>query len=75
MPCRINKKDDEMFNLQTKYTKKCRCSCSVVIYPWENVERKMCRWCGRYVYMDDEKQKRYNFLMDMQKKLKESDVK
>lgn len=66
----MNKKDDKMFNLQTQYTKKCRCSCSVVIYPWENVEYKVCRWCGHLVYMEDEKQKKYNFLMDMKKKLK-----
>ncbi len=70
MPCRMNKKDDRMFNLQTQYTKKCRCGCSVVIYPWENVESKVCRWCGRLVYMSDEKQKKHNFITDMQKKLK-----
>ena len=71
MACRMNKKDDRMFNLQTQYTKKCRCGSSVVIYPWDNVERKVCRWCGRLVYMEDKKQQRYNFITDMQKRLKE----
>lgn len=59
-----------MFDLQTDNTKKCRCGCSVVIYPWEKEDKKLCRWCGRMVYRDAEQQKKHNFISDMKEKLK-----
>nr|DAE91238.1 MAG TPA: alpha-aminoadipate carrier protein [Caudoviricetes sp.] len=31
----------------------CRCGHSVVIYPFEKRIKKLCSWCGEYVYINE----------------------
>ena len=63
-----SKLDDE----RTRFTRKCECGCSVIICPTMKKEYVTCRWCGKKVYKDLEKQKeqdkkveRENFRMKM----------
>lgn len=63
-------KIEKMMNVATDNTYKCSCGHSVPIYPFEHVERKLCRWCGYYVYTDAEKQKKYNFETKLKEKLR-----
>ena len=49
----------------SKYKHYCKCGHSVVIYPFEKKDKKLCNWCGRYVYEDPEKQKKYDFKLKM----------
>lgn len=44
------KSDDKKFQVATDYTYKCECGHSVVIYPFEHIEKKLCTHCGHYVY-------------------------
>ena len=34
-----------------KYKYYCKCGHTVVIYPIERKNRKICNWCGQYVYI------------------------
>lgn len=45
----IIKKSDEI----AKYKHMCRCGHSVVIYPFEKRIKKLCSWCGEYVYINE----------------------
>ena len=49
-----NKKLEEE---RTTFTRKCDCGCSVIIYPTMKKEYVSCRWCGKKVFKDIEKQK------------------
>lgn len=33
-----------------KYTVYCKCGHSMAIYPMEHKTKKICSWCGYYVY-------------------------
>lgn len=63
---RESKLDDE----SSKYKYKCSCGHSVVIYPFEHIERKLCDWCGYYVYTDAEEQKKYDFKTKIKEKMR-----
>lgn len=36
----------------SKYKYYCKCGHSIVIYPFEKRNKKICHWCGSYVYVD-----------------------
>lgn len=43
----VNKKvEDE----RTKYTVYCKCGHSVIFFPFEKEKKKICSYCGYYVY-------------------------
>lgn len=46
---KLGKKLDEAF----KYSHKCRCGHSLTIYPFEEKNKKICGWCGKYVYINE----------------------
>lgn len=43
-----NKEIERLIKFECENTYKCKCGHSLVIYPKEN--KKLCRWCGKYVY-------------------------
>ena len=62
----MNFKDQKkLMEEASKYKYYCKCGHTVVIYPFEKRERKICSWCGQYVYTDPEEQKRYDFKLKM----------
>lgn len=69
---RKKKEADLLFENETKNRYKCRCGYSVVIYPFEKRDSKICVNCGYKIYNDAEKQKQYDFKVEMQKRLKRS---
>lgn len=36
----------------SKYKYYCECGHSIVIYPFEKRNKKICRWCGKSVYVN-----------------------
>ena len=34
----------------TKHKYYCKCGHTVVIYPFENIDKKLCKWCNHYVF-------------------------
>ena len=44
--------NDKMLEERTKYKVYCKCGHSMVFYPMEHKEKKLCSWCGHYVYKD-----------------------
>ena len=36
-----------------KYKIKCPCGHTVVIFPMEHRNKKICSWCGHYVYLNE----------------------
>ena len=64
---KINKtyiNDSKRFNEATRYKIKCKkCEHSVVFYPMEHKYKKICSWCGYYVYKDkkEEFKERLNY--------------
>lgn len=41
---------------RAKFTRKCECGCSMIIYPTMKKEYTTCRWCGKKLFKDSEKQ-------------------
>lgn len=33
-----------------KYKYYCKCGNSAIIYPFEKRQKKLCDWCGNYIY-------------------------
>lgn len=54
-----------------EHTHKCKCGHSVVIYPFEKKQSKICRWCGKLVFAD----KKEEFKHKLQKELKKNEDK
>ena len=48
---------DKMLEERTKYKVYCKCGHGEVFYPFEKKNKKICSWCGYYVY----KNKRIEF--------------
>ena len=44
------KEDTRYFDERTKYKVKCKCGHSVLMHP--KLERKICSWCGYYIYRE-----------------------
>lgn len=59
---------DLILDFATNNRVKCKCGHSVVIYP--PVEKKICGWCGYYVYRDEKQQKKHDFELELKKRLK-----
>lgn len=59
------KEQDKLFQEYSKYRYYCSCGHTVLIFPMEKREKKLCSHCGKYVYKDKEKQKKYNFKIKM----------
>ena len=38
------------------YRRYCNCGCSVYIFPFENRTRKLCKNCGKYIYISPEEE-------------------
>lgn len=45
--------DDKMMKLREKYRIYCKCGHSIVIFPFERKTKKICSWCGHYVYLNE----------------------
>ena len=41
---------DKILNEKNKYKFRCKCGHYVIIYPFERYQRKLCDWCGNYIY-------------------------
>ena len=55
---------------RNKYSYYCpNCGHTVKMYGFEHIDKKICSWCGYYVYKDKEKQKKYDFKRKLKKLL------
>lgn len=45
---------------RVKYTKKCSCGHSVIVYPTMKRDYTICTWCQKKVFKDGEKQLEYD---------------
>lgn len=50
---------------------KTKCSCGHVVVITNKEKKKLCNWCGRMVYLDEEDKKRNNFKLEMRRILNE----
>lgn len=50
---------------RSKYKYHCKCGHSLTIYPMEKRIKKLCSWCGHYVYIN----KRVEFIDKLKKML------
>lgn len=50
------KEEQRLLDTKTKYRIKCKCGHTVMIYPFEHRKRKICDWCGKYVYANEKEQ-------------------
>jgi hypothetical protein len=53
------KEDTKAFSIRTKYRKLCKCGHSLVMYPFEKLDYKVCKWCGRRVYKNEQTRFKY----------------
>ena len=37
---------------KSKYKYYCKCGHNAYIYPFEKVNKKICSWCGNYIYVN-----------------------
>lgn len=42
--------DFKLMEERTKYRVYCKCGHSIVFFPVEHKDKKLCSWCGYYVY-------------------------
>ncbi len=42
--------DFKLMEERTKYRVYCKCGHSIVFFPVEHKDKKLCSWCGNYVY-------------------------
>lgn len=69
---RCSSVENKIFEERSKYTRKCSCGHSVIIYPTMKKDYTTCTWCNKKVFKDiekqkiqDEKVKREEFRMNM----------
>lgn len=48
--------DARLDDIRRQYRYKCRCGWETTIYPFEKVDKKLCKNCGNYVYINKEKE-------------------
>lgn len=60
------KKDTKKFNMYSDLSVKCKCGHSVVMY---NFDKKLCGWCGKYVYKDKQTEFKYKLKNKMKGRL------
>lgn len=41
---------EKLLRNKRKYKYYCKCGHHVIIYPFEKKKKKICSWCGYYVY-------------------------
>lgn len=63
-------------NAKKQFKVKCiQCDHILHFYPFENKDRKICKWCGNYIYKDEkakEKYKKEAFERKLKKYMEES---
>ena len=42
--------NEKVVNEKSKYKYYCKCGNSAIIYPFEKRQKKLCDWCGNYIY-------------------------
>ena len=47
---------DKLIRIASENRYKCSCGYSVVIYPFEKKEKKLCKNCGHWIYVDKKTQ-------------------
>lgn len=57
--------DTKLETERAKYKYYCKCGHSLTIYPMEKRIKKLCSWCGHYVYIN----KRVEFIDKLKKML------
>lgn len=67
---RLSKNDTKLFSILTDYTRKCKCSHSLIITPTCKQDYLICDWYGRRVFKNDSLERKYNFIERMKGKLK-----
>lgn len=60
MKDRCSSIDKKMFEERSKYTKKCSCGHSVIVYPTMKRDYTYCTWCNKKVFKDSEDQRIYD---------------
>ena len=65
---RSYKEDSKYFDELTKYRHKCKCGHSIIMTP--KTTKKLCKWCGHYVYINEREKERENFIKKLKEKLK-----
>lgn len=67
---------DKMYRKMTEALKEVnvKCSCGHSINITNRYKRKICRWCGRMVYLNEEDKKRNNFKVEMRKILNGTNI-
>lgn len=43
--------EDKLINEKDKYKFYCKCGHYTYIYPMEQKNKKVCSWCGNYIYV------------------------
>lgn len=46
--------EEKLEDMRRKYRHECKCGWLTVIYPFEKTDKKICKNCGRYVYINKE---------------------
>lgn len=67
---KTNEEIEKLAQETTKYKHYCKCGHTVVIYPMEHKNKKLCSHCGKYVFTDKKEQDKYYFKLKMKMLLK-----
>lgn len=46
----LNLDNEKVLDAKNKYRFYCKCGYYATIYPFEQYQKKLCAWCGNYIY-------------------------
>ena len=65
--------EDKLYEEASKYRIYCQCGHSVVIYPTDKNRKKLCSWCKKYVFVNENEEFKYR-MSEMLKKGKKENI-
>lgn len=67
----LNLDNEKVLDEKNKYKFYCKCGHYAIIYPFEQYQKKVCDWCGNYIYSS----KKEEFKEKLKNKLKKEEIK
>ena len=67
----IYSNNEKILEERSKYKVYCKCGHSMIFYPFEKKSKKICSYCGHYIYQD--RQEEFRERLIQKKKVVESE--
>ena len=62
-----NEEYEKLNNATKEYKHKCSCGHTIVIYPFEKKVSKVCRYCGKLVFVNEKEEFKHKLSKEIKK--------